>query len=275
MVVSTMVPQSRKIGESPARQRVEILGMKIDRMSYGDVSGQLDTFVRAGGAHQIATVNLDFLSIGSRDPAFRSLVNSADLVTADGAPVRWAARYLGSSLPARVTGPDLIEMAVRHSHVHASSVFFLGSAPGVAAAAAERLAAAHGEFRIAGIYAPPMGGLGGDEDVRIRKLIRDAQPDFLFVAFGCPRQDFWIRDHRDLGVPVAAGIGGSFDYLSGRLRRAPSWAQRAGLEWGFRLYREPRRLAKRYLVHDVQVLGKIAISRFTRRQEASSQGERP
>jgi N-acetylglucosaminyldiphosphoundecaprenol N-acetyl-beta-D-mannosaminyltransferase len=275
MVVSTIVPESQKIAPSPERRQcVEILGMRIDRLSRSAVAQQLAAFVVAGGAHQAVTVNLDFLSIGSRDPAFRDLVNSADLVTADGTPVRWAARYLGSSLPARITGPDMIELAVRHSLTHGSSIFFLGAMPGIAAAAAERLIAEHGRFSIAGMYAPPLGPLDGEEDVRIRKLVNDARPDFLFVAFGCPKQDFWIREHADLGVPVAAGIGGSFDYLSGRIPRAPRWAQRSGLEWAFRLYREPRRLAKRYLIDDVQVLARIGASRFTRKQEAFSQGER-
>ncbi|MGH7620999.1 MAG: WecB/TagA/CpsF family glycosyltransferase, partial [Gemmatimonadaceae bacterium] len=194
--------------------------MTIDRLTHSEAEHRLDGFVRAGGAHQVATVNLDFLSIGSRNPEFRALVNEADMVTADGTPVRWAARYLGSSLPARITGPDLIDMSVRHSLTHGSSIFFLGAAPGIAAEAADRLASTHGRFSVAGIYAPPIGPLAGEEDMRIRRMIRDARPDMLFVAFGCPKQDFWIRDHRDLGVPVAVGIGGSFDYLSGRIRRA-------------------------------------------------------
>ena len=244
--------------------RVEILGMGIDPLTHDEVAGELDRYVRIGGSHQVVTVNLDFLAIGSRNPAFRSLVNEADIVTADGVPVRWAARYLGGSLPARITGPDLIEMAVRHSQAHGSSIFLLGAAPGVAAIAAETLAVTHGAFQVAGVYAPPIGSLDGAEDIRIRRLISDARPDFLFVAFGCPKQDFWIQEHRDLGVPVAAGIGGSFDFLAGRTKRAPRWAQSRGLEWVFRLSGEPRRLAKRYLLDDVQVLGRIGVSKLTR-----------
>jgi exopolysaccharide biosynthesis WecB/TagA/CpsF family protein len=162
-------------------------------------------------------------------------------------------------------------MAVEHSLAHGSSLFFLGAAPGVAAAAAERLREQYGAFRLAGVHSPPYGPLEGAEDAKIRRMITDARPDFLFVAFGCPKQDFFIRDHADLGVPVAAGIGGSFEFLSGAIRRAPGWAQRGGLEWAFRLYHEPRRLAKRYLIDDVQVVGKLLLSRFSRAQEASSQ----
>lgn len=255
------------------RDRVSLLGMGIDRLGRDAVAAKLDAFVRDGRAHQVVTVNLDFLSVGTRDSAFRQLVNDADLAVPDGQPLLWAARYLGGSLRERVTGLDLIEMAVRHSAEHGSSLFFLGAAPGVAEGAAERLRERFGVYSFAGAYAPPFGSLAAAEDERIRQLVRDARPDFLFVAFGCPKQDFWIREHLDLGVPVGAGIGGSFDLLSGRIRRAPRWAQRSGFEWAFRLYREPRRLAKRYLVDDVQVMGKLLVSRFSGAHEAAHSGD--
>jgi exopolysaccharide biosynthesis WecB/TagA/CpsF family protein len=247
--------------------------MGIHRVTQQDAAAHLDAFTRSGRAHQVVTVNLDFLSIGSRDPRFRNLVNEASLVVADGTPVLWFARYHGSHLPARITGPDLIEMAVGHSQRHKSSLFFLGAAPGVAERAADRLRERHGAFEFAGAYAPPHGPLDGAEDAKIRRLIGDAKPDFLFVAFGCPKQDFWIQEHADLGVPVSAGIGGSFNYLAGDIKRAPQWAQRSGMEWAFRLVREPRRLAKRYLIDDVQVCGKLLLSRFGSRHEAASFGE--
>ncbi len=258
---------------SGQRERVPILGMQIDRLDRPAVAQRIDSFVRDGGAHQILTVNLDFLAIGARDERFRRVINAADLVVPDGVPVLWAARYLGSSLGDRVTGPDLIEMAVSHSQLHGSSVFFLGAAPGVAATAAERLRELHGDFQLAGTYVPPFGPLDGAEDERIRRSISDARPDFLFVAFGCPKQDFWISEHADLGVPVAAGIGGSLDFLAGTTKRAPAWAQKSGLEWTYRLRQEPRRLAKRYLVDDVQVVGKVLLSRFRRRHEATFTGD--
>lgn len=257
---------------SPARDRVRLLGMGIDRLDYAGVEGRMAEMVAAGGHHQAVTVNLDFLAVGSRSPAFRTLVNDAALVVPDGTPVLWGARYLGAPLYGRITGPDLIEMAVRHSQAHGSSLFFLGAAPGVAGTAADRLAETHGAFNLAGVYSPPFGPLDGDEDKRIRGIITGARPDFLFVAFGCPKQDFWIRAHADMGVPFCAGIGGSFEFFSGKIARAPRWAQTSGLEWAFRLYHEPRRLARRYLVDDMQVLGKLVLSRFSRAYEAPSPG---
>lgn len=263
----------RSHGQPGARARM--LGVGIDKLDREGVARLMDAWVREGTPHQIVTVNLDFLSIGTRNPEFRALVNDAALVVPDGTPVLWAARWLGGSLPERITGPDLIEMAVQHSIACGSSLFFLGAAPGVAALAAERLAERFGEFKLAGVYSPPFGPMTAEEDARIRRMIAEAKPDFLFVAFGCPKQDFFIRDHMDLGVPVAAGIGGSFEFFSGAIKRAPRWAQRSGLEWAFRLYHQPRRLAKRYLVDDVQVVGKLLLARFKRTHEATSHGEAP
>lgn len=276
MAITTYPPALPELRPSLAeRRRVSILGVGIDAVSRADAGRALEAFVEEGGHHQVVTANIDFLSIATRNVGFKQLVNDADLVTADGTPLLWAARYLGASLPERITGPDLIQMAARHSLTQGSSMFFLGAAPGIAAAAVDHLREKYGNIGVAGVYSPPIGDLVGEEDVRIRRLIRDARPDFLFVALGCPKQDFWIDAHRDLDVPVAVGIGGSFDFLSGRIRRAPSWAQRGGLEWAFRLAHEPRRLAKRYLVDDVRTVAQIGLSKFrAREQEASSQRER-
>jgi N-acetylglucosaminyldiphosphoundecaprenol N-acetyl-beta-D-mannosaminyltransferase len=250
---------------SDAPRRVALLGMGIDALNAAEVAKKLATFAETRRLHQIVTVNLDFLHYGVSSPDFRDLVNTSALVVPDGMPLLWAARYLGARLPERITGLDLIDMAVRHSQAHGSSLFFLGAAPGVAESAAERLRIRLGAFNLAGTHSPTYGDFDAAEDGRIRRLIGQANPEFLFVAFGCPKQDFWIRDHSDLGVPVAAGIGGAFNYLSGVVRRAPVWAQRRGLEWAFRLGSEPRRLAKRYLIDDVRVVGRLLLSRYSAR----------
>jgi exopolysaccharide biosynthesis WecB/TagA/CpsF family protein len=244
-------------------RRARLLDLPVDALPRSGVEETLSRFVQVGGFHQVITLNLDFLSIASRNAEFRAVVQSSDLVVADGQPVVWAARYLGMPVPERVTGPDLIEMAVRHSQENGSSLFFLGAAPGVASAAVEALTSRMGAFHVAGAYAPPYGPIDGPEDIRIRTMIATARPDFLFVAFGCPRQDLWIRQHADLEVPVSIGVGGSFDLLSGAIPRAPRWMQTCGLEWAFRLSREPRRLAKRYLVDDPPIAARLLLSKFS------------
>jgi N-acetylglucosaminyldiphosphoundecaprenol N-acetyl-beta-D-mannosaminyltransferase len=125
-------------------------------------------------------------------------------------------------------------------------------------------------LRIAGTYAPPFGALSDEQQADMVARVRAARPDILFVAFGAPRQDLWIAEQQDvLKVPVCAGIGGSFDLIAGRLKRAPSWMQRMGLEWLYRLIQEPGRLWKRYLFGDLPLFLHILSSRFTARPERS------
>jgi N-acetylglucosaminyldiphosphoundecaprenol N-acetyl-beta-D-mannosaminyltransferase len=252
---------------SPAQSRARLFRLPVDVVSADDVAGRLHTYAGDGRHHQVVTVNTDFFAVARRDPAFHALVCEADLVVPDGAPVVWAARLRGHDVPGRITGPDLITMAVRHSQEHGSSIFFLGGARGVAERAAARLTATYGPFRLAGIDAP-IAGAGTAADAAIAARVHDARPDFVFVGFGCPKQDFWIYRHRATLRAVCAGIGGSFNYLAGDIRRAPGWAQSAGLEWLFRLISEPRRLARRYLLDDLPVA--MALAREALRRETGS-----
>jgi N-acetylglucosaminyldiphosphoundecaprenol N-acetyl-beta-D-mannosaminyltransferase len=240
------------------RRRIELGGVLIDETNLAGAVDRLREFLADGNAHQVVTVNLDFLSIARHDPAFRSTLNAADLAVADGMPLVWASRWRGQPLPERVAGVDLVHescrLAVRTGH----SVFLLGAAPGVADAAARKLEVENPGLRIAGVYSPRIGALTGAENARIISMIRAARPGFLFVALGAPRQDLWIRENRVLlGVPVSMGVGCVFDLLAGSVERAPHWMQKSGLEWAHRLRKEPGRLWHRYLVNDTRMLGQL------------------
>jgi N-acetylglucosaminyldiphosphoundecaprenol N-acetyl-beta-D-mannosaminyltransferase len=138
-------------------------------------------------------------------------------------------------------------------------VFFLGGTPSVAAIAAERVRAQYPGLAVSH-YAPPFGPLTPEENGRIVEMVQRARPGFLFVALGAPRQDLWIRDHRDqLQVPVAMGVGCVVDLLAGVVRRAPAWMQATGFEWSYRLMQEPRRLWRRYLLDDLPHLGRLSL----------------
>jgi N-acetylglucosaminyldiphosphoundecaprenol N-acetyl-beta-D-mannosaminyltransferase len=197
---------------------------------------------------------MDFIRLAREDPAFRAAVNGADLVVPDGVPVLWAARLLRQPLGERVTGVDLVEQGAALAAARGYRVFLLGAAPGVADAAAAALTRRHPGLCIAGTYAPPIGPFSAEENARMVAAVRAARPHLLFVAFGAPRQELWIRAHLDeLEVPVCVGVGGTFNFLSGAVPRAPRWMRRAGLEWAHRLAHEPGRLWRRYLVHDLPV----------------------
>lgn len=203
---------------------------------------------KTGKSHQVATVNADFVVKALGDPELRHLLQEADMATADGMPLVWGARLLGTHLEERVAGADMVPALAELSARRGYSMFFLGAAPGVAARAGEILQARFPGLRLAGIISPPVSSIL-EMDRAILEEIKKAKPDILLVAFGNPKQEKWIGMYgRELGVPVMIGVGGSFDFIAGQTKRAPLWMQKIGLEWLFRLIQEPRRLWKRYVV---------------------------
>ena len=236
------------------RCRVNLLDTWIDKIDLPAAVARIESFVRDGAPHQVVTANVDFLRLGREDPAFQNLINTSDLVVPDGMPLLWAARLLGDELPERVTGVELVAECARLSAAKSYTIFLLGAAPGVAEDAAAALRRRYPGVRIVGTYAPPIGPFSPDENEKMVRLVQEMAPDMLFVAFGAPKQDEWIRTHMHrLGVPICMGVGGSFDFLAGRVSRAPLWMQDRGLEWLYRVGQEPTRLWKRYLVVDLPV----------------------
>jgi len=248
------------------RDCVRLLGNTIDKVDLHTVGERICAFVQAASPHQIVTANVDFLRLGREDPHFRDLVNTADLVVADGMPLVWASRIRKDRLPQRITGVDLLLECSRLAINHDYSIFLLGAGPGVAEEASAVLAARYPGLRIAGTLAPRLMPGPPSEEERTIRFVQECKPDILFVALGAPRQELWIRTHMHrLGVPVCIGVGGSFDMLAGRVLRAPSWMQRFGLEWLFRLFQEPRRLWKRYIVHDLPIFARLMLEPRARR----------
>jgi N-acetylglucosaminyldiphosphoundecaprenol N-acetyl-beta-D-mannosaminyltransferase len=241
-------------GSIAMASRVDLLRVHIDPVDLPVALSMARNAVQTRRPHQFVTVNVDFLKLAKRDPAFRRLLNTSDLVVADGMPLLWASRLLGTPIPSRITGTDLVLGCASMANAHGYSIFLLGAQPGVAEAAARVLGQQYPRLRICGTYAPPLGPFTSDEDARMVHQIRAAAPDFLFVAFGAPRQDVWIREHMaELGVPVSVGIGGVLNFIAGTVRRAPGWMQHSGLEWLFRMSQEPGRLWRRYLVEDLPI----------------------
>jgi N-acetylglucosaminyldiphosphoundecaprenol N-acetyl-beta-D-mannosaminyltransferase len=187
----------------------------------------------------VVTLNGALLVQASREPDLLDLINGAGLVTADGIGVIIVARILGVDLRERVAGVDLVAAVCAEAASQGYRISLLGGAPGVAETAARALRERWPELQIVGTH---HGFFGPDDEADVLAMIRQASPDILLVALGAPRQERWVRRWAgSLGVPVAMGVGGSFDVLAGRVPRAPRWMQRAGLEWLYRTLREPRR----------------------------------
>jgi N-acetylglucosaminyldiphosphoundecaprenol N-acetyl-beta-D-mannosaminyltransferase len=222
-----------------------ILGVPIDNVSMQETLQRIEEFISEGSFHQIATANVDYLVNAIKDPDYRHTLCMCDLVVADGMPIVWASRLLGSPLRERVTGADLVPNLARLSGIRNFGIFLLGASPEVSKVAASRLEELGGQ--IVGRLAPPVLPLEEFDNEAILAEIENADPDILLVAFGSPKQEKWIHQNASrLQVPVCIGIGGSLDFVAGAVSRAPRWMQRASLEWIYRMGAEPRRLARRY-----------------------------
>jgi len=264
----TQRPGEASIGEASPREaprgappdtaptRVDVCGVPIDVVDEHQAAERLMAAVGAGGTLQVSTVNLQFLVTARRRPDVRRALNGTGLNVADGAPVMWLARLLDHPLPARVAGADLVPTLMSLAAQRGARVFLLGGTGGIAEEAAAILQRANPGLRVTGAHEPAVAPLEEMADDEILTRIGKAGADILLVAFGHPKQDLWIARNRDrLPVSVAIGVGGTFDLIAGRFRRAPGWARRSGLEWLFRLLQDPRRLALRYAACAAWLLG--------------------
>jgi N-acetylglucosaminyldiphosphoundecaprenol N-acetyl-beta-D-mannosaminyltransferase len=227
--------------------RVAILGVAIDNLTMAEVLSIVEEQIAEGGFHQIATANVDFLITAVNDDELCETLGQCDVVLADGMPLVWASRFLRTKLKERVAGADLVPLLAKLSAQRGYRIFMLGADEESSAGAARWMQTNCPGVRISGRFSPKLRPLEemDHEDILIR--IEEAKPEILMVAFGNPKQEKWLAMHRNrLKVPVCIGVGGSFEFLSGRLRRAPVWMQQYGLEWVYRTIQEPSRLSKRY-----------------------------
>jgi N-acetylglucosaminyldiphosphoundecaprenol N-acetyl-beta-D-mannosaminyltransferase len=237
------------------RPPIAILGVPFDNATTAETVGAIEQMITSRQPHYLVTANVDFVVQAQRDAELRHILANAHLVLCDGTPLVWASRLLGNRLAERVAGADLVPLLLQAAAVQRYRVFFLGATPDSAAEAVARLGRTLPSLVIAGHYSPPIKALSEMDHEEIKRRIRQARPDLLFVAFGCPKAEKWIAMHYlELGVPVVAGVGATIDFLAGRAKRAPRWMGRAGLEWLFRLAQEPRRLWRRY-TRDLWVFG--------------------
>lgn len=231
----------------PLEAPVTILGVPFSDITLAQTIERIEQMIHSRRSHYIVTANVDFLVQARSDVELHRILVEADVVLCDGQPLVWASRWLGHSLPERVAGSDLVPLLIKLSAERGYRVFFLGGSSEVAAQAAQNMQSLYPALKICGHYSPPYNPLLEMDHDDIAERIRAAQPDLLFVSLGCPKAEKWMFMHyRSLGVPVAIGVGGTIDFLAKRLKRAPLWMQRTGIEWLFRLLQEPRRLYSRY-----------------------------
>jgi N-acetylglucosaminyldiphosphoundecaprenol N-acetyl-beta-D-mannosaminyltransferase len=212
----------------------------------------------------IATINAQFYVLAEQSRSFRECLKNADYHCADGMSIVWACRVFGKERVARIAGVDLISQLCEGGAPRAMRVFLLGGRPGTAAKTAHILEKTYPGLEIAGVSCPDWGFENDDATLKsVLDEIAAAKPNILFVALGAPKQEFFIAKYiRPLGIPIAVGIGGSFEILSGEVNRAPKWMQSAGLEWSYRLAQDPGRLWRRYMLGNIEFLWCVAKWRY-------------
>jgi N-acetylglucosaminyldiphosphoundecaprenol N-acetyl-beta-D-mannosaminyltransferase len=229
---------------------IDLEGVRLHALREEQCVEHVVSAIAAGRGGWVVTPNLDHLRRLRRDASFKERYRRADLAVADGMPLVWACRLQRTPLPGRVAGSDLIWSLSRAAAEHGAAVYLLGGDPGTADEAARELCARFAGLRIAGTHCPAPGfeSRPGDIEAIVASLMA-ARPDIVFVALGSPKQEMLIERLRD-NLPRAwwLGVGISFSFVAGRVKRAPVWLRKIGCEWLHRMAQEPGRLAGRYLV---------------------------
>lgn len=232
------------------RPGTEILGAHIDAVSWGDVLQTISQWAAGRESRYVCVCSVHSLVTAKQDNSFNSIINKADLSTADGMPLVWMLRTRGFRGQQRIYGPDLMWKYCERTAKTGHSVYLYGSSAGVLDRLQARLHEAFPALKIAGAYSPPFREMSEEEDRRIVDEINRSGAGVVFVGLGCPKQERWMAAHRGRIQATMIGVGAAFDFHAGTLRQAPRWIQRAGLEWLYRLMTEPRRLWRRYLYNN-------------------------
>jgi N-acetylglucosaminyldiphosphoundecaprenol N-acetyl-beta-D-mannosaminyltransferase len=234
------------------RGRFQLGHLHVDDITFAETLDAIAAMVSQGEGGSVFTPNVDHVVMAEHDERFRHAYASASLCIADGMPILWAARLLGAPLAEKVSGSDLMWPLMERAEREKWRVYILGGASGVGTKAVETLKARLPGIVIAGTDSPRID-MNAPLATRAEVLqrVRASKPDIVLVALGAPKQELWIAETAaDLRPAVLLGIGASVDFIAGTARRAPPWMSNAGLEWLYRLAREPGRLWKRYLLRD-------------------------
>jgi N-acetylglucosaminyldiphosphoundecaprenol N-acetyl-beta-D-mannosaminyltransferase len=231
-------------------RRVDVLNVLISAVTMDRALAEIERWIEDRERHYVCVTGVHGVMESQRDPELRRIHNASGMTTPDGMPMVWAGRIAGVEI-ARVYGPDLMLDLCRRAEVRGWSSYFYGGRPGIPDRLTARLRQRFPHLRVAGSFSPPFRTPTADEDEGVIEMINAAAPDIVWVGLSTPKQERWMAAHVDrLTAPVLIGVGAAFDIHAGALAQAPRWMQRSGLEWLYRLGREPRRLWRRYLLNN-------------------------
>jgi N-acetylglucosaminyldiphosphoundecaprenol N-acetyl-beta-D-mannosaminyltransferase len=236
--------------------RIELVGVPLDALSMADSMAVLRGMIEEGSPHRHVALNAAKVVMAQDMPELAEVVRTADMVSADGVPIVWAGRLLGHDVPGRVNGTDLMEALLEVAAPEKWPVYFLGATEAVLDQAVEVARRRYAGLVVAGWH---HGYWRPEEELDVVQAIASSGAKILFIGIPTPRKEMYAARHLEaLGVPLVVGVGGSLDVLAGVVPRAPGWMQRWGLEWFYRLLKEPRRLMRRYAVGNTRFAVLIA-----------------
>lgn len=237
-------------------KKMKFLNTKIDNITMNEAIIRIDNLIKNKRQSYIVTPNVDHIVRLESDSEFKNAYDNADLVLTDGMPLIWISKLLKCKIKEKVSGADLLPQVCKLASFNGYKVFLLGAAPGIAEKAGANLKCKFEGLNICGCYSPKLRF--EDDEVEIKKiidLINKEKPDILALALGTPKQEKFIYRYKDkIDVGVTLNIGAAVDFQAGAVRRAPIWMQNSGLEWFYRLLKEPKRMFKRYLIDDLKIL---------------------
>jgi len=235
--------------------RIKFMNIYIDNVSMQEALDKIAHLTETTRQSYVVTPNVDHLVKLQSDDEFLKIYDNASLILADGTPLIWISKLYKKPIKEKVSGSDLFPKVCEMAAKKGYKMFFLGAAEGVAELAAKNLELKYSGLNVVGTYSPKIGFEEDAQEIcKIIKIIENCLPDILIVALGAPKQEkFFYRHRKQLNVPIAIMVGASIDFEAGLVKRAPAWMSRVGLEWFYRLCKEPIRMYRRYLIDDLSI----------------------
>lgn len=243
---------------NPRLTRVDVLGVEVSTVNQDMALEEVTRWVEEQQRHYVCVTGVHGVMECQRDEQLREIHNASGLTTPDGMPMVWAGHKAGAEWMDRVYGPDLMLNVLERAAERGWTSFLYGGKDGVPELLSEKLTERFPDLKIVGAYSPPFRPLTEEEDAEIVQRINDSGADFVWVGLSTPKQEKWMHAHRDrLDAPALFGVGAAFDFHAGLVPQAPEWMQKRGLEWFYRLTKEPKRLWRRYFRNNPEYLWKI------------------
>lgn len=236
--------------------RIKFMNTEIDNLTMKETLDEIDKLILKNDKSYVVTPNVDHIVMLETDVELKNIYRDASLILTDGKPLLWISKWYKTPIKEKISGSDLFPLLCEMAAKKGYSMFFLGAAEVVAAKAAENLKKKYNGLKIVGTYSPPYGFEKDEiESEKIIDMVKEAHPDILILGLGSPKQEKFVYHYcKDLGVPISLGLGASLDFEAGNIRRAPKWMSNHGLEWLYRLIKEPKRMFKRYIIDDCKIV---------------------